>query len=982
MCDPLGILDIVHDMVFIAECATFKILHANQAAQAITGYTQDRLCDRTLLDLCHVSQQAEFSALLGQLSTHKTPSPVLLLQTYDGTLVPAALRIHLGAIQGTQRLVVAAAPTEGQLYRSLVDAIPDLLFRIRRDGTYAGFKIPAIPGLNMPSPEQIIGKKVEEIVPQHVTELVMPLIARVLDTGDMKTTEYQIEEQNGPHDYEARFVASVDDSVVVVVRDITDRKRTEETLKQQEALIQGVAQAASCLLEPGSFTAAISEALAVLGKAARVDRICIFQDQLWAKTGEHIILQRYGWTRLSIKRPANNPILDPMAWFPRWYDTMRQGNPISDPIRDLPEDERQWFGSLGIISLLAAPIFVRNEFWGFIGVDDCQHERAWTTEEVSAFQTMAASVGAAIARQETEDRLRHEHDVADTLRKVGITLTSTLDRDEVLSKILEEARRVVPYVAANIMLIQEPNTAQIMTNTGYEAFGVSQARVNRIALKIDETPILKEILKSHRACVLPDTCGDPRWVRVAEAPWIRSWLGAPIVVRGRVVGIFSLDSDRPNFYNESHVALIDLFVRQAAVAYDNAQLYQQVMAQSEELSQRLDQLKALYTASESILSTLELNEILERLAEQITIIAGASSTMICDYTPDTQGSIVRTCYCLTEKTCLHPPGTRIHLDPTITPKILASKKSVCLTPTDIVTLFPQEPSLLHGWIVPIQRKEQVTGFALIQHNHANHRYDPDTIRMCETLANQASIAIEQATLFTNIRELERTKSEMIRMASHELRRPLTRLNGFITLLEGQITPAPNERQHDYLNLMHDATREIERIVTNILSLERIEARHRMARPVDWCSLIDEAVNSLKTDLQAKQHKLQTFCAPDLPIIRGDPVQLGQAISNLLSNAIKYTPPHGSILMRVFSKSYGGQPHIALEVQDNGIGISTEQQAKIFEPFYRVQQDDANPGEGIGLGLSVVKSAVEYHKGSVYCDSEPGQGSLFGFRIPV
>ncbi|HVO71116.1 MAG TPA: ATP-binding protein [Aggregatilineaceae bacterium] len=120
----------------------------------------------------------------------------------------------------------------------------------------------------------------------------------------------------------------------------------------------------------------------------------------------------------------------------------------------------------------------------------------------------------------------------------------------------------------------------------------------------------------------------------------------------------------------------------------------------------------------------------------------------------------------------------------------------------------------------------------------------------------------------------------------------------------------------------------------------------------------------------------------LPVVRGDPVLLGHAIFNLIQNAIKYTPPGGQIMIRVYQKNYGGKPKIAFEVQDNGVGIPLAQQEKLFEPFYRVQQAGIEDIPGKGLGLSVVRAAVEHHKGRVYVDSAPGEGSLFGFWVPV
>jgi signal transduction histidine kinase len=102
--------------------------------------------------------------------------------------------------------------------------------------------------------------------------------------------------------------------------------------------------------------------------------------------------------------------------------------------------------------------------------------------------------------------------------------------------------------------------------------------------------------------------------------------------------------------------------------------------------------------------------------------------------------------------------------------------------------------------------------------------------------------------------------------------------------------------------------------------------------------------------------------------------------NLLGNAVKYTPEGGSITVRVFLKPYGLDQTVAVEVEDNGIGIPDEQQANLFRPFYRASH--TKNIDGTGLGLSIVKAVADYHQGNVYFKSAPGKGSLFGFWIPV
>jgi signal transduction histidine kinase len=175
---------------------------------------------------------------------------------------------------------------------------------------------------------------------------------------------------------------------------------------------------------------------------------------------------------------------------------------------------------------------------------------------------------------------------------------------------------------------------------------------------------------------------------------------------------------------------------------------------------------------------------------------------------------------------------------------------------------------------------------------------------------------------------------------------------------------------------------MERIISDILSLERIEALHRATRTIVWCELLAESVSTVRADLEEKHHRISIQCEPALPLTRGDPAQLQRAISNLIGNAIKYTPAGGHIRVNLFLSHYGDKQTIAFEVHDNGIGIPQELQEQLFQPFYRAEQADAKDIPGLGLGLSIVRAAIRNHEGNVYFDSIPGKGSMFGFWVPA
>ncbi|MBN1681280.1 MAG: PAS domain S-box protein [Anaerolineae bacterium] len=1127
------IVDVMRDMVLIADSQDFRIVYANQSAQTTAGCSLDDLAQMTLPDL-FVGERRDVVVHHLEAVTHTGDIRFTCsLVQPDGSTLPVDVRVSLAVLGGNSRLVCVArdlgdrrrqpatdAHSQPHLqesqkrFQSLVEAIPDLLFRIRRDGTYLDYKPADVP--LYASPDAFLGKTVNDVMPVEVASQTMAVIDHVLTTGQTENLEYHLMIDNERNEYEARIVAMDQDEVLVVVRDITDlyratvalreseeryrgliesqqglivrvtpdgcftfvneayckfygktreqllgspfmplvfpddlpdiqktreklevppyrsyvemrsitaqgcrwlaweghairdddgriieiqasgrditeRKRVEDEFQKQTLLLEGVTRATNCLLALGRQETAIGEALAILGEAVGVDYIYVFENHNYPDIAEQAVSARFEWGRVLSLRGRGVMNINSILWqdtgLQRWFEILSGGGVVSSLFEDLPPGEQAVLADYDTLSVLVVPIFISGTYWGYIGFNDCCHERQWRSDEINALQTMAASVGAAIERQRAEDKLRREREIADTLREVGTVLTSTLDRREVLEQVLEQVRRVVPYDAANIALVED-NQARIVHNFGYEAFGTTREQINQVTFALDEIPLFQRIFETKKPYVCADTRAEPAWIRRPESAWVVSWIGTPIVARGEVIGFFSLDSARSGAYKPEHADMLTPFAHQAAVALENSRLYQEIQRQAGELANRVSQLQTLYDAGQALQSSLELDEILCRFADKMTNVSHATSTIICDYDANTQTGTVRAAYYRSDIP-IHEVrldrGQRIDLDTPVLQRTITSQEPLLLTLDELGGVFHDTAFIeaVHtAIIVPSFSKGRLTLFAVIRDSSPNGTHISDRVKMCQALANQAAIALEQATLFADIQELERIKSEMIRMASHDLRNPLARTRGFVEMLEKRIDPALGREQQQYITVIRHALDEIEQIVTDILSLERIEARHRVAEPVLWCDVISHTIQQMLVEAEAKNQTVSVECSPDLPAIRGDPVRLQQALANLFGNAIKYTPAGGVITVRALVKDYGSRPNVVIEVEDNGIGIPLDQQHELFDLFYRAQQDKDRHIPGWGVGLSVVKAAVEYHQGSVYVDSEPGRGSLFGFRIPV
>jgi two-component system NtrC family sensor kinase len=230
---------------------------------------------------------------------------------------------------------------------------------------------------------------------------------------------------------------------------------------------------------------------------------------------------------------------------------------------------------------------------------------------------------------------------------------------------------------------------------------------------------------------------------------------------------------------------------------------------------------------------------------------------------------------------------------------------------------------------------------------------------------------------THLKELDRIKSEFVATVSHDLRTPLTTIQGYIELLP-RVGPL-NERQQDFIDRAHHSMQAIAELIGDLLDIGRIEAGFDLEMaPCSLIQVIEEAVQDIQPQASAKRQGLHWKSPGILPPVRGNARTLRQVMDNLLSNAVKYTQEEGQIEV---SASHD-EGHIVVHVTDTGIGIPPEQQPYIFDKFYRVESAETAGVIGSGLGLAIVKAVIEKHNGRVWVESRPGVGSMFTFVLPV
>jgi signal transduction histidine kinase/DNA-binding response OmpR family regulator len=230
------------------------------------------------------------------------------------------------------------------------------------------------------------------------------------------------------------------------------------------------------------------------------------------------------------------------------------------------------------------------------------------------------------------------------------------------------------------------------------------------------------------------------------------------------------------------------------------------------------------------------------------------------------------------------------------------------------------------------------------------------------------------------RAADRAKSEFVSMVSHELRTPLTSIKGYVDLILDGDAGEVSEEQQDYLVIVKNNTDRLVALINDLLDVSRIEqGRIELNRePVDLGGSIQIVATSMKPLLEEKSQQLTLDVPADLPRVFADSARVTQILANLLSNAYKYTPSGGHIAMAA-SPEPGW---VSVSVQDDGIGLTREDQEKLFTRFFRANNSTTREVGGTGLGLTITKSLIALHGGQITVASTPGAGSKFSFTLPV
>ena len=662
----------------------------------------------------------------------------------------------------------------------------------------------------------------------------------------------------------------------------------------------------------------------------------------------------------------------------------------------------------GARTFLGVPMLKENRLVGAIIIYR-QEVRPFTDKQIELVQNFAAQAVIAIENTRLLNELRQRTD----------DLTQSLEQQtataEVLMAINSSAGELAPVfdtMLEKAMSLCEAAFGGFWTYDGEHIYATAMRGVPALLTMFYNKPLVPapgnasyELVRGENFVHIPDITedegyrsGNPAKRALHEMGGARTALFLPLRKDRSLLGTFMIYRQEVRPFTDKQIALLQNFAAQAAIAMENARLLNELRQRTDDLSESLEQ----QTAASEVLRVIssspgELEPVFQTMLENATRICDAKFGTIFRFDGDAfhPMAMVNTPPALTN--FLRRRGRFVPEAGNGLYRVWKSKKPLH-TLDDAASPVPTAPTKLAGARtylgVPMLKDDELIGVIVIYRQEVRPFTDKQ-IELVKNFAAQAVIAIENTRLLTELRartaELEdksqqlevasENKSQFLSSMSHELRTPL---NAIIGLTEMMVTNAARfgtDKALEPLRRVNAAGTHLLSLINEVLDLSKIEAGKLDLNPesINLSHLIDEVVGTAGQLTEKNKNRLVVEAPENVGTLTADSMRLKQILLNLLSNACKFTKD-GEVALRV-RKVVDGRDWIELAVADTGIGLTAEQQAKLFQDFTQADSLTARRYGGTGLGLALSRKLARMMGGDVTVTSEPGKGSVFTVRLP-
>ena len=593
-------------------------------------------------------------------------------------------------------------------------------------------------------------------------------------------------------------------------------------------------------------------------------------------------------------------------------------------------------------------------------------------------------------REQFINELERKNKESETLRNSLASVVGTFEFSEIIQIIFDQIQLVVPYDSASIwrldgmkqVLIGQRNLPNEIS-VGFELMVDKQNHAAK--LFAGELPYL---ISGNVQSEFARFQNDPH-------TYINSWLGVPLKVRGKVIGLIALDGKQRDQFNKQHAKLAVTFANQVSIALENARLFTDLQSELDERKKLIAELELKNIESETlresaaiVTATLEKNETVDRILEQLERVVPYDSASVQLIDGNMLEIVSSRGFPLSE----FATDNRFEINEDEPAYLVLHNTVPYVLFEDVQLQFPafkKEPhDRIHTWMaVPLKIKGQVVGVIALDGYQAG-QFTERHAKLAVTYANQVAIALENARLYSDLQselatrqnlisELEAKNAELERFTytvSHDLKSPLFTIRGFLGYLEQDAFSGNKERMLSDMQRITDATERMHQLLNDLLELSRIGRLRNEPGEISFSELAYEAVTLVQGRIM--ENGIAVHVDDNMPMVFGDRPRLLEVVQNLVDNAAKFMGSQPEPRIDIgWNKDEDGKP--IFYVRDNGMGISPEHHERIFGLFNKLDIK----ADGTGIGLALVKRIVEVHGGRIWVRSEAGRGATFYFTLP-
>ena len=723
---------------------------------------------------------------------------------------------------------------------------------------------------------------------------------------------------------------------------------------RRDQLLHAVNSAAAVLfssLAKDKFESSLKEGMKLMAECVDIDRVYIWKNEL--KDSVLYYTLQYEW--MNEAGAMANPVPGRASYSysktPGWEKIFSDGEYLYGPLSSMSPETQKWLKPLGVLSVLIIPVYLHGQFWGFVSFDDCLKERSFTGDEINILRSASLMIVSAINHNEQASGVIEAHERVQLM----------LDSSPLCCSLWDKDLNIILCNEAAVKLFRLKNKQEFMDrffelSPEYQSDGSlsSKKAVDNIKTALEKGQDFFE--------------------------WMHQTLdGTPIPCEISLIRIIN--------GNEYIVAAYNRDLRE----------HKQMM---KDLERRDTMLETVNNAA-AILLQSGIDEFTDNLWRCMGMVGRAANSdrvrVWKNHVKD--GRLYCTQICEWAEGVESMQGSKITIDTSYDDDLPGWKEKLqsgrCindltynLSPTEQIRLSAQ--GILSILIAPVFLREQFWGFVglndcrnerVFSENEESMLRSSSLLIASALLRNEMTVNLRSA--LENAQSASHAKTNFLSNMSHEIRTPMNAIIG-MTLI-GK-TASDLEKKDYAFDKIDGASTHLLGIINDILEMSKIEAGKFELSFVEFNfeKMLQKIVDVISFRVDEKQQKLTIHYDKDIPQnLIGDDQRLVQVITNLLSNSAKFTPVNGSIRLAAhLEKMENDICTLRIEVKDSGIGITKEQQARLFTSFEQAESSTSRKFGGTGLGLAISRHIVELMGGRIWVESELGKGATFIFTIQV